>query len=144
MRGDHAHDRVAHAVEQIVVRDVAGADHLDARLVEAALDVLLHEVAARARRHEDEQRVGLGVGLPSAGPARSRGCAAARAGSRRSCRRRPLNFSLEGLLGVDAGRVVAGQGHDLLDAVLDRPVGHRHGRLRQREAGAHDIGRAPR
>ena len=47
----------------------------------------------------------------------------------------------EVLLGVDAGAVVADQRDDLLDAVLVRPLGDRHRRLRQREAGAHDEGR---
>ena len=42
--------------------DVARADHLDAGLVEPALDELLHERAALAGRHEHEDRVGLGVG----------------------------------------------------------------------------------
>ena len=61
MRGHGAERRVAHAVEHIVVHDVAGADHLDAGLVEAALGILLHEVAALAGRHEHEHGVGLGI-----------------------------------------------------------------------------------
>ena len=43
--------------------------------------------------------------------------------------------------GVDAGRVVGHQGHDLLDAVLVGPLAIATG-LRQREAGAHDVGEA--
>ena len=35
MAGDHAEDRVAHVVEQVVIGDVASADQLDAGLVEA-------------------------------------------------------------------------------------------------------------
>ena len=39
-------------------------------------------------------------------------------------------------------RVVAGDHVDLLDAVLDRPLGERHHVLRDRHADAHVIGRA--
>jgi len=39
MRGDGAQRRVAHAVQEIVIHHVAGADHLDAGFVEAALGV---------------------------------------------------------------------------------------------------------
>ena len=62
MRRHGAEHRVAHVREQVVVGHVAGADHLDARLVESTLDELLHERAALAGRDEHEQRVGLGVG----------------------------------------------------------------------------------
>ena len=62
MRGDGADHGVAHAGQQVVVGDVARADHLDAGLVEAALGVLLHEGAALARGHEHEDGVRLGVG----------------------------------------------------------------------------------
>ena len=61
VRGDHAEHGVAHAVEQVVVGDVARADDLDAGLVEPALGELLDEGAALARRHEHEDRVGLDV-----------------------------------------------------------------------------------
>ena len=49
---------------------------------------------------------------------------------------------LEEIQRIIAGRVVRGQGGDFLDAVLDRPIGDDGGGLRQREAGAHDVGRA--
>ena len=87
VRGDHAERDVAHVVELVVVGHVAGADQLDAGLVHAALGELLHQRRAGARGHEDEQRIGLARRAPSAGRARSRGCAAARAASRSPCRR---------------------------------------------------------
>ena len=62
VRGDDAERHVAHVVEDVVVGHVAGGDQLDAGLVEAALDELLHELRADAGGHEHEQRVGLGVG----------------------------------------------------------------------------------
>ena len=62
MRGHRADHRVAHAVDQIVIHDVARADDLDAGLVEAALDELLDEGAALPGRNEDEDRVGLLIG----------------------------------------------------------------------------------
>ena len=62
MGGDDAERDVADAVEDVVVDHVAGADQLDARLVEAALDELLHELRADARGHEDEERIRLGIG----------------------------------------------------------------------------------
>ena len=58
MRGDRAERRIADVGEEVVVGHVAGADQLDARLVEAALDEFLHEDRAEAGRHEDEHRVG--------------------------------------------------------------------------------------
>ena len=61
MRGDGAQRGIAHAVEQIVVHDVAGADDPDAALVEAALGKLLHEIAALPARHEHEHGVGPGL-----------------------------------------------------------------------------------
>ena len=49
---------------------------------------------------------------------------------------------LEEVQGVIAGRVVGGQRRDLLDAVLGGPVTDDGRRLRQREGGADDVGRA--
>ena len=62
VRGHRAEHGVAHAVQQVVVGHVAGADQLDAGLVEAALGVLLHEGAALAGGHEHEDGIRLGVG----------------------------------------------------------------------------------
>ncbi len=62
MRRHGADHRIAHAVEQIVIHDVAGADDLDAGLVEPALDELFDEGAALPGGNEDEDRVGLLVG----------------------------------------------------------------------------------
>ena len=45
-------------------------------------------------------------------------------------------------LHVDPGRVVRDHRDHGLDAVRRRPIGERNDRLRHREAGAHDIGRA--
>src|SRR5262249_43233747 len=59
--GHHAEHGIAHAGEIVVVDDVARADQLDAGLVEAALGELPGEGAGLARRHEYEQRVGVGV-----------------------------------------------------------------------------------
>ena len=50
-------------------------------------------------------------------------------------------FRREGFRGIGAGCVVGHHAHHFLDAVLRRPVGHRHGRLREREARPRDIGR---
>ena len=50
-----------------------------------------------------------------------------------------LKAILEIFLGVDARAIVGHQRHDLLDAILRRPVGDAHRGLRQGEAGAHDV-----
>ena len=60
-RRDDADRRRAHALEQVVVGHVAGADQPDAGLLQAALVELLHHREALAGRHEHEQRVGLRV-----------------------------------------------------------------------------------
>ena len=57
MRGHCAERRIADVGEKVVVGHVAGADQLDPRLVEAALDEFLHEDRALTRRHEDEHGV---------------------------------------------------------------------------------------
>ena len=51
------------------------------------------------------------------------------------------NWLLKNFSASMPGAVVGDEGDDLLDAVLGRPVGDRHRRLRQREAGADDVGR---
>ncbi|MEA2927910.1 MAG: branched-chain amino acid transport system substrate-binding protein, partial [Hyphomicrobiales bacterium] len=53
---------VAHIRQQVVIGDVAGADQLDAGLVEPALDELLDEGDALSGGHEDELRIGLRIG----------------------------------------------------------------------------------
>ena len=141
MRGDRAERRVAHAVEQVVVHHVAGADHLDARFVEPAFGILLHEVAALSCRHEHEHGIGLGV-LHAL---------------QKRCEIRVLQrhlhlfhdlaaaggeVLLEEVQRIITGRIVGGQGRDLLDAVLGGPVADDGRRLRQREGGADDVGRA--
>ncbi len=140
MRGDGADHLVAHAVEQVIVGHVARADDLDPGLVEPALDELFDEGAALPGRHKDEDGVGLGVGRALQERREIR------IGEREADRLHDLAASLgegvlEGGLRVDAGRIVRHHGDDLLDAVLGRPVRHRNGRLREREARAHDIGR---
>ena len=140
MRGHGAERRVAHAGEKVIVGHVAGADQLDPRLVEAALDEFLHEHGALAGRHKDEHRVRRVVldALQERGEIR--------------ILQRHANLLLdrsaallEGLrepfLGVDAGAVIGDKGDDLLDPVLQRPLRHRHGGLRKGERGADDIGR---
>ncbi|CCE10035.1 hypothetical protein BRAS3843_370020 [Bradyrhizobium sp. STM 3843] len=138
--GDGAEHGVAHVLEQVVVGDIARPDHPDAALVEAALGILLHEVAALAGRHEHEDRVRLGV-LHALQERRE-----VRIGERHLDLFDDLAAAggevlLERRQGVIARRVVGGQRCDLLDAVLRRPVADDGRGLRQGEAGAHDVGR---
>ena len=51
-----------------------------------------------------------------------------------------MNSADEGFLGIDARRIVRDHRHHFFDPVVRRPIRHRHGRLRQREAGARDVG----
>ena len=141
MRGDDAEHGIAHLRQQIVVGDVARSDHLDAGLVEAAFGELLHEGGALAGRHEHEDRIRLGVGRALQERREVRvgerdldgfGNRAAAGGERRG----------ERLLGIGARRVVGHHGHDLLHVILQRVVGDDGRGLRQREAGARDVGRA--
>ena len=61
MRGDHADQRIAHAVELVIIGHVAGANDLDAGLGEFTLVDLLHEACALTRRHEEEERIRLQI-----------------------------------------------------------------------------------
>ena len=61
MRRHHAEHLIAHGVELVVVGEVAGADDLDPRLVQAALGELLGEDAGLRAREIDERRVRIDV-----------------------------------------------------------------------------------
>ena len=140
MRGHGADDLIAHGIEQIVVGHVARADELDARLVEPTLDELLDEGAALPGRHEHEDGIGLGVG-GALQERRKVGIGERKADGLEHFSARLGEGVLEGVLGVDARGIVRHHGDDFLDAVLGRPLRHRHRRLRQREAGARDVRR---
>ena len=140
MRRHRAERRIADVGEKVVVRDVSGADQLDAGLVEAALDEFLHEDRAEPRRHEDEH----GVWRVVLHPLQER--SEVRILQRHANLLRHRSAALrervgEPFLGVDPGTVVGDDGDHFLDPVLQRPVGHGRGRLRQRERGAQDIRR---
>ncbi len=136
--GHHTQHGVAHSGEVVVVDEIAGADQLDAGLVEAALGELLGEGAGLPRRHEHEQRVGAEV-----------------AGTLQEWREIGiLQRHLDGLehlpagLGegirehggrLGAGRPVRLDDGDLLAAVLGRPFGDDAGLLAEREARAHHV-----
>src|SRR4051812_10349906 len=60
MRRDDAEPGVADLVDDVVLSQAAFGNELDARFVEAALNVLPHEGRPDAGRHEAEQRIGLG------------------------------------------------------------------------------------
>ena len=140
MGGHRAERRIADIGEEVVVGYVAGADQLDPRLVEAALDELFHEDRALTGRHKYKHGVGRVVLHPLQ--------------KRRKVRvleryadlfRNRAALLLERIgkpsLGIDSGSVVGDDGDRFLDPVLDRPLGHRRRGLRQRERGADDIGR---
>jgi hypothetical protein len=59
-RHDTDRDR-SHAFEQVVVDDVAGADHADAGFLQAAVVELLHHRGSFPRRDEHEERIRLRV-----------------------------------------------------------------------------------
>ena len=125
MRGHRSDRRVAHGGKQVVVGHVAGPDQLDAGLVEAALGELLHEGAALAGRHEDEDGIRLGVG----GALQER--REVRIGERYPDRLGDgtagcLEAFGERFLRVEARRIIGDDGDDLLDFVLRRPVGNDH------------------
>ena len=96
---------------------------------------------ALAGRHEDEHGVRLGV----AGALQER--REIRIGERRADELR--NFAaaleeglLEEILRIDAGSEIRHHADHPLDTVLERPLRHDDAGLREREAGAHHIGRA--
>ena len=99
-----------------------GPISFDAGLVEAAFGKLLHEGAALAGGHEDEDGIRLGVGGAlqerrevGIGKRHLDGLGNLAAGRREA-------FG-EGFLRVSARRVVGHHGDDLLDVVLRGPVG---------------------
>src|SRR5882762_2615691 len=140
MRGDGAKRSIPHAVQEIVVHDVAGADHSDARFVAPALGILLHEVAALPRRHEHEHGVGLGI-LHPLQEWREVGIGQRYLDLLDDLAAAGGKVLLEEVQRVVAGSVIRRQGCYFLDAVLGGPVADDGGRLRQGKAGAHDVGR---
>ena len=141
MRGDGAERGIAHVVQQIVVHHVAGADHLDAGLVEPALGKLLHERAALTCRHEHEHGVRLGVFHPLQ-ERRKVGIGQRHLDLFDDLAAAGGEVLLEEVQRVVTGSEVRGQRRDLLDAVLGGPVADDGGGLREGKTGAHDIGRA--
>ena len=122
MRGHRSDRGIAHAGQQIVVGHVARADQLDAGFVETTLGELLHEGAALAGRHEDEDRVRLGIGRALQERREIR------IGERHLDRFDDLAAGRleafgERFFRVDARRIVGDDGDDFLDVILRRPVG---------------------
>ena len=140
MRGDHAQGAVAHVVELVVVGHIASTNQLDAGLVHAALQKLLHHRSTRARRHKHKQRIGLEVAdlLQEGGEIGVAHGHPQRLGHLTAVEQQPLR---EEFFSVQARTVIADQGHHFLDAVFRSPVGQCHRSLRQGEAGAHDVRR---
>ena len=143
VRGDHPQRAVAHVVELVVVCHVASADQLDAGLVHAAFQKLLHHRSASARRHKNKHRIGFQI-THFLQERREVGVAQWHAQRLRHLPAVEGQAFLEEFFGVDAGAVVADQRDDFLDAVFRCPVGQRDSRLRQGKAGAHDIRRCLR
>ena len=123
-RRDDADRRRAHALEQVVVGDVAGADEPDAGLLQAALVELLHHREALAGGHEHEQRVGLRV-LRALQERRVVGVAQRRLDRLDDLAARRLEHRHERLFGVEPRAVVGDHRDDALDLVLRGPLGDR-------------------
>ena len=137
VRSDHAIGHFAHAVQNIVIGDVAGTDQLDARFVHAALGELLHQRSTCARGHEHIDRIGLQITyfLQEWGKV---GVAHGHAQGVEHLAAIEDQAVLEVLFCIDAWAVIGHQSHNFLDAIVGCPIGNRHGGLGQGEAGAHD------
>src|SRR5215471_19109597 len=58
MRRDDAEHLIAHLIELVVIGEIAGTDHLDVRLVEAAFGELFGEDSRLRAGKVDERRIG--------------------------------------------------------------------------------------
>ena len=138
VRGDDAERDVAHVVElSSSVTSPVAISRMPALSRPRSANCFMNG-RARARGHEHEQRIGLGI-AHLLQERREVGVAQRHAQLVEHLAAVELELVLEGLLGVDARAVVGDQRHDLLDAVLGAPSRRcATVDLRQREAGAHD------
>ena len=138
-RGHHTEHRVAHAGKVVVIDDIAGADQLDAGLIEPALRELLGERARLPGRHEHEQRVRIEIARPL------QEWREIRIGERHLDRVQDLPARLREVVGEYGGgfgarRPIGLDDDHFLAAILGRPLANDAGLLAEREAGAHHVG----
>ena len=133
MGSDHPQSAIAHAVQLVVVGDVARADHFDARFVQTTLQKLLHDRSTIAGRDKDKQ--GIGFFIPHfLQERREIGVAQRHAQAVNDLPAIEGESLFEILFAIQARTVVGNQGDHLFDAIFRGPIGHGDGHLRDGKA----------
>ena len=139
MRCHQAQGDITHVVENLVIGNASLTNQFDACLVEATLGKLFEQHGTRTRRYKNEQGIRLEityflqerciVRVAKRHPQLGQNLAAVQ-----------QKTITESFLGVVARPVISDQRDNFANIVLRGPFRHTQSHLRQRHAGANDVG----